>query len=92
MRERIAMRSTTLELGEDLIELLANVGEPIEHTAREMIVIELYRRNLISSGRAAELMGISRLDFIRRAADLGIPYFRFTDEELRAEIAQGKRL
>jgi len=57
-----------------------------------MIVLELYRRGLVSSGKASELLGISRLDFIQRASALGIPYFRFTDEEWQAEVAESKRL
>ena len=43
-----------------------------------MIVLELYRRSLISSGKAATLLGVPRLDFIQRAGELGIPYFSFT--------------
>jgi len=86
------MPSTTLDLGEDLGGFLATLGQPVEQTAREMIVLELYRRGLVSSGKASELLGISRLDFIQRASALGIPYFRFTDEEWQAEVAESKRL
>jgi predicted HTH domain antitoxin len=57
-----------------------------------MIVFELYRRGLISSGRAAELLGIPRLEFIRRASELGIPYFRFTEDEWQAKVAESKRV
>jgi hypothetical protein len=46
-----------------------------------MIVFELCRRSLISSGKAALLLGLERLDFIRRASDLGIPYFGLTEDE-----------
>ena len=67
------MDSTILDLGEDLSGFLATLGQPIDRTAREMIVFELYRRGLVSSGKAAELLGIPRLDFIRRTSDLGIP-------------------
>jgi predicted HTH domain antitoxin len=84
------MHSTTLDLGEDLSGLLAPLGEPIGRTAREMIVFELYRRGLISSGKGAELMGTPRLDFIQRTSELGIPYFRFTDDEWQAEVAESK--
>jgi hypothetical protein len=45
------MHSTILDLGEDLSGLLATLGRPIEQTAREMIVLELYRQSLISSGK-----------------------------------------
>lgn len=86
------MDSATLDLGEDLTGLLATLGEPIGQTAREMIVFELYRRSMVSSGKAAELMGIPRLEFIQRTSDLGIPYFRFTDDEWQAEVAESKRV
>jgi predicted HTH domain antitoxin len=85
------MDSTHLDLGEDLGALVAALGQPVERTAREMIVLELYRRSLISSGKAAALLGISRLDFIQRASELGIPYFRFTEDEWQAEVAESKR-
>jgi predicted HTH domain antitoxin len=80
-----------LDLGQDLVDFLASLGEPIKQTAREMIVFELYRRGLVTSGKAAELLGIPRLEFIRRASEFGIPYFRFTEEEWQAEVAESKR-
>jgi hypothetical protein len=40
--------STILDLGEDLSGFLATLGQPIEQTAREMIVFELYRRSLVA--------------------------------------------
>ena len=85
------MDSTILDLGEDLSGFLATLGRLIDQTVREMIVFELYRRGLVSSGKAAELLGISRLEFIQRASELGIPYFRFTEDEWRAEVAESKR-
>ena len=85
------MASTHLDLGDELGGLLAALGQPVEQTAREMIVLELYRRGLSSSGKAAALLDVRRLDFIQRASELGIPYFRFTEEEWQAEIAESKR-
>jgi predicted HTH domain antitoxin len=85
------MASTILDLGEELSGCLAALGQPIEQAAREMIVIEMYRRSLISSGRAAELLGMPRQDFLDRTAALGIPYFRFTEEEWQAELQESQR-
>jgi predicted HTH domain antitoxin len=85
------MASTNLDLGEELGAVLAKLGQPVEQAAREMIVMELYRRSLVSSGKAAELLGVPRLDFIQRASELGVPYFRFTEDEWQAEIAESKR-
>ena len=89
--EHPVMASTNLELGEELGYLLAKLGPLVEQTAREMIVLELYRRNLISSGKAAALLGIPRLEFIQRASELGIPYFRYSEDEWQAEVAESKR-
>src|ERR1017187_2706106 len=86
-----AMDSTILDLGEDLSGFLATLGQPIGQTAREMIVFELYRRSLVSSGKAAELLGIPRLEFVQRASELGIPYFRFNEDEWQAEVVESKR-
>lgn len=85
------MSSTMLELGEELSGFLATLEQPIEETAREMIVFELYRRSLISSGKAAELLEIPRLEFIRRAGESGIPYFRFSEDEWQQEVTESKR-
>lgn len=85
------MISTIVDLGEDLSGFLATLGQPTGQMAREMIVSELYRRGLVSSGKAAELLGVSRLEFIQRASESGIPYFRFTEDEWQAEIAESKK-
>jgi type IV secretory pathway TrbD component len=65
------LASSHLDLGEELGAIVAELGLPIERAASEMIVLELYRRSLISSGKAAALLGISRLDFIQRAFGIG---------------------
>jgi predicted HTH domain antitoxin len=85
------MASTDPEIGEDLSALLAKLGQSVAETAREMIVLELYRRNLISSGKAATLLGMARLDFIRHASELRIPYFDFNEDEWQGEVAESKQ-
>ncbi len=81
------MATVTLELDEEVARFLRRGDEPIEQAAREVIVTELYRRRVISSGKAAELLGIRRFDFIRRASEQGIPYLDMTEEEWAAEMA-----
>jgi predicted HTH domain antitoxin len=88
------MGSVKIELDDDLVEVLRRQGEhqPLERAAREMIVLELYRRAAISGGRAAELLGMDRFDFIRYASDLGIPFFDMTEEEWEAELRTIEKL
>ena len=48
------MSLVTVTLDTDLAVLLQELNQPIQETAREMIVLELYRRGSISSGKAAQ--------------------------------------
>jgi predicted HTH domain antitoxin len=84
------MAVVRIDLDDELVAVLEEVGRPARESVRELIVLELYREGLISSGRGAELMGVPRVDFIKRAGQQGIPYFQMTREELRREIDQAK--
>lgn len=50
-------------------------------------VLSLFRRDRISAGKAARLLGIHRMAFIRLLAEEKIPYLDYTREELEAESA-----
>jgi hypothetical protein len=51
-----------------------------------MIVLELYRRRQISIGRAAALLGLDQLAFIRWSGALGVPFLDMTTEEWQLEL------
>lgn len=76
------MSIVTLDLDKDVIALLEEQQyQPISEAAHE-----LYRRGALSSGKGAQLLGIPRYDFIQRASQLDIPYFRLTEEDLQNEV------
>jgi predicted HTH domain antitoxin len=80
-----------IPLDPELTGLLQMFDRPVPDTARELIVLELYRQGKISSGKAAELLSIERVAFIRHASQLGIPFFDMTDEEWQAEVEQVRK-
>jgi predicted HTH domain antitoxin len=84
------MSSVTVEIPENLAALMK--GLPIEQMTYEAIVLDLYRRATISSGKAAELLGLGHIEFIKSAGKLGIPYIQMSPEELASEIAAAKTL
>ncbi len=86
------MSTFSLDLEEDLVALLRQLNQPVQRAARELMVLELYRRGTISSGKAAELLGMSRWEFIRHASHLGIPYFAMTADEWEAERKRSETL
>jgi predicted HTH domain antitoxin len=86
------MEALPVELDQDLVALLEELQRPAKQAARELIVLELYRQGEVSSGRAAQLLGMEREAFIRHASERGIPYFQLEGEELRRELEAIKKL
>lgn len=83
---------TRILVEDDLAALLHSLNQPLEQAARELMVLELYRRGTISSGKAAELLGVGRFDFISHASGLGLPFFEMTDEDWAADRAASDQL
>ena len=81
-----------IELDQDVVALLEDLRRPAKAAARELIVLELYREGTLSSGRGAELLGVSRAEFIRHASARGIPYFQLRGDELQREIVDSDSL
>ena len=81
------MATVQVDLDEELVPMLHRGNQTVERGAREVIVLELYRRGSISSGKAANALGMARVEFIQHASRLGIPYFALSREEWAAERA-----
>jgi predicted HTH domain antitoxin len=76
-----------LDLDEDLVALLQESNASVPSAVLELTVMELYRRGSISGGKAAQLLGMTRLAFIYHAANLGIPYFNLAKDDRETERA-----
>jgi predicted HTH domain antitoxin len=79
------MTTLHIDLDDEVVALLRQSNPAPNAAAREMIVLELYRRGSISGGKAAALLAISRADFLRLAGRLGIPHFEMSAQEWDAE-------
>jgi hypothetical protein len=79
---------TTIQITVDDIvtELLGDSPEQIERNALEMIVLDLYRQRKLPVGRAAKLLGLDQLAFIRWSGARGVPFFDMTPEEWADEL------
>jgi len=82
------MADSTLEIPfpADFIALLGTQPQAAA-AAREYIVLGLFQEDRISGGKAAEMLGLTRMGFISLLARKGIPYFRLTSDEWANEVA-----
>jgi predicted HTH domain antitoxin len=86
MRGDQKMSTIRLTVDESVSELLGDSPEQVERAALEIIVLDLYRRHVISGGRAAEILNLDLLTFIRWSGSRGIPYFDMSDEQWDHEV------
>ncbi|MBN2394712.1 MAG: UPF0175 family protein [Anaerolineae bacterium] len=53
---------------------------------------KLFELGRLSAGKAANLAGMARLEFLRRLAEVGVPAINLRDEEIDAEIQAAREL
>jgi len=82
------MDTLTLEvtLPSDLFAMLGYSKTRAAEAVREFSVLGLYQERRISTGKAAELLGIGKGEFARLLARKGIVYFDYSQEELADEF------
>ena len=84
MQEQLGHMRTVI-LDDELAGLL-DQDKPLDQAAREALVMDLFRREKISIEKACELLGLERMAFVRRAAELGVPVCLTTEEEWKADL------
>ncbi len=79
-------KNVMVALPPELADLLAPMDADWSEKVKDALVIHLFQQEVISSGKAAELLGISWDAFRELHQAHGIPYFRQTPEELMEDL------
>ncbi len=80
--------TVTLEFPRDLLGALDVPATQVEDELRELIALALFREGRISSGKAAELLGIPKLAFVQLLAQHDISYFTESPAELVDDVTR----
>jgi predicted HTH domain antitoxin len=76
-----------LELPENLEFAVGLTGRELADHVKLMAALKMFELGKISSGKAAELAGMSRVDFFATCSRYRVSIFNYPPEELEAEIA-----
>lgn len=82
--------TVSLKIPQDILSLLDTSNAAVERHLLQLISLELFREGRISTGKGAELLKVSKWEFIQLLAKHNIPYFTESSEELVSEVAAVK--
>jgi predicted HTH domain antitoxin len=80
------MATIEVSLPEELLTSLHKSTEQIARDVQIAAIVGWYAEGLVSQGKAAELAGLTRFDFLDELARRKVPAIQMTPEELRAEL------
>lgn len=76
-----------IELPDDLPDTLRRTPEELSYDLRLRAIAGLVERGLVSSGRAAEIAGVSRREFLDWCGRWHIQLHRWTDTDVATELS-----
>lgn len=80
------MEKLTIEVPEGLELAVATTRNELEAQIRLMAALKMFELGKLSSGKAAQLAGISRVEFLEMCGRYRVSVFNYTPEELEAEL------
>ena len=80
------MPSIPIQCPESVLISLKETPEKFAKEATKVLAVKLYEMGKLSSGRAAELAGVSRVSFLQSLGKYGAPIFDLTKEELERDV------
>lgn len=83
------MKTITVEVPDDLAEVIGGSEEGLAREIRLAAAVEWYRQGLVSQGKAAQVAGLSRSQFLLALGRAGIDAIQITEAELEREVARG---
>jgi len=80
------MAEFTLRYPTDIAQAVRLTNEEFEAQVRLMAALKMFELGKLSSGKAAELAGLSRVEFLETCGRYRVSVFNYPPEELEAEL------
>ena len=80
------MVTVPISVPKDLVPFLSDSEKYCSFERNAMMLYPFIKNLVISHGRAAEILGVNKLDLIDYYCSIGLPYFDLSIEELEEEL------
>ena len=84
----VAVKKRKLNYPVGLVDAVRLTPEEMERQILLMAALKMFELGKISSGKAAELAGLSRVDFLEECGRYHVSPFNYPDEEVLSELNQ----
>lgn len=82
-----AMAVVSMEMPDEMITYALPSNKEDQLKINAMILYPYIQQGTISHGRAAEILGIFKMDLITLYGKMGLPYITMSDDEIEEELA-----
>lgn len=86
------MQAVSINIPDAMVEYTTVQNESTQLMRNAMILFPYIQNETISHGKAAQILGIHKMDLIAMYSTLGIPYLDQTKEELESDLSVLKNL
>ena len=84
----MTMTKVEIDVPEEIVPYTVLEDKEAQTTRNAMLVYPYIKNGVISHGKAAEMLGLHKLDLITLYGKFGLPYFDETDENEKIIIPQ----
>lgn len=88
----MTMTKVEIDVPEDIVPYTVLEDKDAQITRNAMLLYPYIKSGAISHGKAAEMLGIHKIDLISLYGKLELPYFDETEEELAEDMEVLKKL
>ncbi|MCL7453578.1 MAG: UPF0175 family protein [Anaerolineae bacterium] len=86
------LKETTITYPQGVPQLLKMSDAEFAGELQFLAAVKLYELGRLSSGKAAELAGMGRVEFLQSLAGVGVPAINLREEEVDLEVSTAKEL
>lgn len=88
----VIMKEASISYPQDFPQLLEMSDVEFIREMRVLAAAKLYELGRLTAGKAAQLAGMSRLQFLTQLANFGVPAINIQGEEIEVEIGAALEL
>ena len=88
----MTMTKGEINVPEEIVPYIVLEDKDAQITRNAMLIYPYIKRGVMSNGKAAEMLGLHKIDLITLYGKLGLSYFDETNEEFEEDLVVLKKL